>query len=81
MTLLSYPCEDGLFILTHQQSLQALPSKSSLSLTLSPACLERSGSGSLPTLPAPALPVARSVHSGPLRKKSVRVTPLLRTLQ
>ena len=37
---------------------------------------ERSGSGSLPTLPAPALPVARSVHSGPLRKKSVRVTPL-----
>ena len=36
---------------------------------------ERSGSGSLPTLPAPALPVARSVHSGPLRKKSVRVTP------
>lgn len=64
MTLQSYPCEDGLFILTHQQSLQALPSKSSHSLTLSPACLGHQGqcSDSLPTLPAPALPMACSVQ-------------------
>lgn len=81
MTLLSYPCEDGLFVLTHQQSLQALPSKSSRSLTLLPTCLGHQCSGSLPTLLAPALPMALSVHGGPLRKKSVHVTPLLRTLQ